>query len=54
MAEVRVLTFNTLYKGDVKARLTALGGILEQSDYDVVCLQELWDPRSLATIRRSV
>ncbi|HWS36811.1 MAG TPA: endonuclease/exonuclease/phosphatase family protein [Actinoplanes sp.] len=38
---MRLLTFNALFKGDVSARLRALGERLEQDDYDVVCLQEV-------------
>lgn len=38
---MRLLTFNTLFKGDVRARLAALGERLERSDFDVVCLQEV-------------
>jgi endonuclease/exonuclease/phosphatase family metal-dependent hydrolase len=36
---VRLLTFNVLFKGDVRPRLRALAGML--GEYDVVCLQEL-------------
>jgi endonuclease/exonuclease/phosphatase family metal-dependent hydrolase len=41
MTELRLLTFNALMRGDVRPRLRALGAALEQSDYDVVCLQEV-------------
>jgi endonuclease/exonuclease/phosphatase family metal-dependent hydrolase len=51
MVQARILTFNTLYRGNVRARVTALGHVLESSDHDIVCLQELWDPRNLALVR---
>ncbi|GAA2478973.1 endonuclease/exonuclease/phosphatase family protein [Winogradskya humida] len=38
---VSLLTLNALMKGDVRARLRVLGGLLESSGYDVVCLQEV-------------
>lgn len=38
---LRLLTLNTLYKGDARARLRALGAILERKEYDVACLQEV-------------
>ena len=39
----RVLTFNTLFSGQVRLRRRALGDILDRSELDVVCLQEvLW------------
>src|SRR5215831_15611732 len=39
----RVLTFNTLFFGEVRERLRVLGEILNRSMFDVVCLQEiLW------------
>ncbi|MEV6346002.1 endonuclease/exonuclease/phosphatase family protein [Actinoplanes sp. NPDC051851] len=38
---LRLLTFNALFKGHVRERLRALGEILETSDHDVVCLQEV-------------
>ena len=42
---LRVLTLNCLFRGDVRARLRAIGGILAGSDVDVVCLQEvIWRP----------
>jgi endonuclease/exonuclease/phosphatase family metal-dependent hydrolase len=36
-----MLTLNALFKGDVRARLRALGAILDEAAYDVVCLQEV-------------
>ena len=51
MVRARILTFNTLDQGDARARIRALGSVLEQSDYDVVCLQELRIPQSLALLR---
>jgi endonuclease/exonuclease/phosphatase family metal-dependent hydrolase len=41
MTEFRLLTLNALFKGDVRARLRALGRLLEESAYDLVCLQEV-------------
>ncbi|WP_432989114.1 endonuclease/exonuclease/phosphatase family protein [Dactylosporangium sp. CA-233914] len=41
---LRLLTFNALFKGDVRPRMAALGALLEDSDYDVVCLQEVMAP----------
>jgi endonuclease/exonuclease/phosphatase family metal-dependent hydrolase len=52
MTEARILTFNTLYKGDAPARIRALAAALEQSDHDIVCLQELWIPQNFALLRR--
>ncbi|WP_433059906.1 endonuclease/exonuclease/phosphatase family protein [Dactylosporangium sp. CS-033363] len=42
--ELRLLTFNALFKGDVQPRIEAIGALLERSDYDVVCLQEVMSP----------
>jgi endonuclease/exonuclease/phosphatase family metal-dependent hydrolase len=52
MAKVRVLTFNTLFRGETRARVGALAELIERSDYDVVCLQEVISPRVLALLRR--
>ncbi|MEY9926686.1 endonuclease/exonuclease/phosphatase family metal-dependent hydrolase [Catenulispora sp. GP43] len=52
MPKVRVLSFNTLYKDEPRVRLRALAGVLAESDYDVVCLQELWIPQNFAFIRK--
>jgi endonuclease/exonuclease/phosphatase family metal-dependent hydrolase len=52
-AAMRILTFNTLFKGDVRARLGVLGGLLERADYDVVCLQEVMVRRSAGLLRRT-
>jgi endonuclease/exonuclease/phosphatase family metal-dependent hydrolase len=41
VTRIRLLTLNALMRGHVRARLRALGGILEGSDYDIVCLQEI-------------
>jgi endonuclease/exonuclease/phosphatase family metal-dependent hydrolase len=49
---IRVLTFNTLFRGRTRARLGALAEVIERSDYDVVCLQEVISPRNLAHLRR--
>jgi endonuclease/exonuclease/phosphatase (EEP) superfamily protein YafD len=50
---VRLLTFNTLFRGDSRARIKALAAILEESPYDVVCLQEVISPLNLAALRRA-
>ncbi|GAA4239490.1 hypothetical protein GCM10022254_59810 [Actinomadura meridiana] len=50
---IRVLTFNTLFRGRTRARLGVLAEVIERSDYDVVCLQEVLSPRNLAHLRRS-
>jgi endonuclease/exonuclease/phosphatase family metal-dependent hydrolase len=50
---MRLLTFNALFKGDVPARLRALGTVLDAGRYDVVCLQELMYRRHLAWLARS-
>ena len=41
MIELRLLTFNTLMRGDVRPRRQALAAVLDRSRYDVVCLQEV-------------
>jgi endonuclease/exonuclease/phosphatase family metal-dependent hydrolase len=51
-APLRLLTFNTLFKGDVRPRLRALGTILRRERYDVVCLQELMYRRNARLLRR--
>lgn len=49
---MRLLTFNTLFKGDVRARLRALGEQLAAGDHDVVCVQELMYRSHLHLLRR--
>ncbi|GIH20671.1 endonuclease/exonuclease/phosphatase family protein [Rugosimonospora africana] len=49
---LRLLTFNTLFKGDVRARLRVLGAILERERYDLVCLQEVMYRRNARLLRR--
>lgn len=49
--KVRVLTFNTLFRGRARARISALAEIVDRADYDVVCLQEVISPRVLARLR---
>ncbi|HEY8481186.1 MAG TPA: endonuclease/exonuclease/phosphatase family protein [Spirillospora sp.] len=51
--KARVLTFNTLFRGRSRARLSMLARILNGSDYDVVCLQEVISPLNLARLRRA-
>ena len=51
MREVRILSFNTLYRDAARVRLRALAETLEKSDYDVVCLQELWVPQNFLLFR---
>ncbi|MGI5205905.1 endonuclease/exonuclease/phosphatase family protein [Spirillospora sp. CA-108201] len=50
--QVRVLTFNTLFKGEARARMGVLAETIERSDYDVVCLQEVISWRVLRLLRR--
>lgn len=51
--KAHVLTFNTLFQGRSRARLGALAKILDDSDFDVVCLQEVISPLNLAFLRRA-
>ncbi|WP_433465209.1 endonuclease/exonuclease/phosphatase family protein [Spirillospora sp. CA-128828] len=51
--QARVLTFNTLFKGETRARMGVLAELIEKADYDVVCLQEVISPRVLALLRRT-
>jgi endonuclease/exonuclease/phosphatase family metal-dependent hydrolase len=53
MTDVRLLTLNALMRGDVRARLRILGGILAGSAYDVVLLQEVVHRGSTALLRRT-
>ncbi|MFE1290220.1 endonuclease/exonuclease/phosphatase family protein [Streptomyces sp. NPDC058751] len=53
MKALRLLTMNTLFTGDVPARLRALGAALERSDHDIVCLQEVMFRRNVRLIRRA-
>jgi endonuclease/exonuclease/phosphatase family metal-dependent hydrolase len=49
---IRVLTFNTLFRGRARERIEALAGVLDDSDHDIVCLQEVISPFILARLRR--
>lgn len=49
---MRLLTFNTLFTGDVRPRLRALGQILRESDFDIVCLQEVMYRSNAALLQR--
>ncbi|MFI7597958.1 endonuclease/exonuclease/phosphatase family protein [Actinoplanes sp. NPDC049681] len=49
---MRLLTFNTLMRGDVRPRLRVLAAALEDGDHDVVCLQEVMFRAHAALIRR--
>ncbi|MEU8118564.1 endonuclease/exonuclease/phosphatase family protein [Spirillospora sp. NPDC049024] len=51
--QARVLTFNTLFKGEARARMGVLAEMIERSDYDVVCLQEVISWRVLSLLRRA-
>ncbi len=51
MTSIRLLTFNTLFTGDVRARLRALGSALAQADHDIVCLQEVMYRRNARLLR---
>ncbi|MEU4694883.1 endonuclease/exonuclease/phosphatase family protein [Actinoplanes sp. NPDC023714] len=48
---MRLLTFNTLFRGDVRARLRALAPLLDC--YDVVCLQEVMFRRNARLLSRT-
>jgi endonuclease/exonuclease/phosphatase family metal-dependent hydrolase len=48
---MRLLTFNTLFRGDVRARLSALRPRL--ASFDVVCLQEVMWRHNAALLARS-
>lgn len=50
--QARVLTFNTLFRGEARARAGVLAETIERSDYDVVCLQEVISWRVLGLLRR--
>jgi len=49
--QFRVLTFNTLFFGQVRLRRRTLGKILDRSALDVICLQEILWRWSLAELR---
>lgn len=49
---LRLLTFNVLFKQDVRARLRALGHALNDGRYDIVCLQEVVFRHNLLLLRR--
>ncbi|OQR65788.1 hypothetical protein B6E66_01535 [Streptomyces maremycinicus] len=53
MKALRLLTMNTLFTGDVPARLRALGAVLDRSDHDIVCLQEVMYRRHARLLRRA-
>lgn len=52
VTSIRLLTFNALIRGDVRARLRALTTVVERSRYDVVCLQEVLHRGSSRLLRR--
>lgn len=52
LGHVRLLTFNTLMRGDVRPRLQVLAATLEGGDYDVVCLQEVMLRAHAVLLRR--
>lgn len=52
MTHLRLLTVNALIRGDVRPRLRSLGTILDASDYDIVCLQEILHRGSAQLLRR--
>lgn len=51
LALVRLLTYNTLWRPDARARLGVLGRWLERSDVDVACFQEVVSRRRVALLR---
>src|SRR5262249_28448716 len=48
---LRLLTLNCLWRDEARARLAVLGGLLEPSDFDVVCLQEVVFRSRVALLR---
>jgi endonuclease/exonuclease/phosphatase family metal-dependent hydrolase len=52
MTQIRLLTFNALMRDDVRPRLRSLAAILDASDYDIVCLQEILHTGSVRLLRR--
>ncbi|NDU77403.1 endonuclease/exonuclease/phosphatase [Actinomadura sp. DSM 109109] len=51
--QARVLSFNTLFKGEARARAAVLAETIDRSDHDVVCLQEVISWRILRLLRRA-
>jgi endonuclease/exonuclease/phosphatase family metal-dependent hydrolase len=49
---LRLLTLNALMKDDVRPRLRILAALLDRSEYDVVCLQEVMYRANALLIRR--
>ncbi|MFI0454332.1 endonuclease/exonuclease/phosphatase family protein [Actinomadura sp. 6N118] len=49
---MRLLTFNTLFRGSARSRLRGLADQLERDDYDIVCLQEFAYRPNLPLVRR--
>ncbi|TDC84741.1 endonuclease/exonuclease/phosphatase family protein [Actinomadura sp. 7K507] len=52
--KARVLTLNTLFRGRSRDRLDVLAQLMEQADYDVVCLQEVISPLNLTRLRHAM
>lgn len=51
MTRIRLLTFNTLFTQNVRARLRALASALARADHDIVCLQEVMYRRNARLLR---
>lgn len=49
---VRLLTFNCLWRGRARARLDAIGRLLDESANDIVCLQEVTRRESIGRLQR--
>ncbi|MFP3966728.1 endonuclease/exonuclease/phosphatase family protein [Actinomadura fulvescens] len=49
---MRLLTFNTLFRGSARSRLRGLAERLERDGYDLVCLQEFLYRHNLPLVRR--
>ncbi len=48
---VRVLTFNSLWRGQARERLDAIGGLLNSRPDDIVCLQEVTRRASIGRLQ---
>jgi endonuclease/exonuclease/phosphatase family metal-dependent hydrolase len=48
----RLLTFNCLWQGAARARLNAIAPVLNESDLDFLCLQEVTQKRNVSLLQR--
>lgn len=51
-AGFRLLTFNCLWQGAARERLAAIAPVLDESDVDFLCLQEVTQRRNLVLLER--